>query len=253
MPDSLRKYKVKILSLEAAARVAGAAYLEDGRILAEQAVNGPLTHSETLMPMIEAVLSAAGRTPAELDCIALTCGPGSFTGLRIAAATAKGMALGLGIPLMPIPTLESLAANVPEWPGLTVTVMDARRSQVYGAVYDGGRCIFGPEALPPSVLLDYLKSQKRPCLFLGDAADLYEKFFAEGLGELYRKASPAQKDLRAGVTASLAERKLCSGAEPVPGSALKLLYLRKPQAEREREERLAAEAAKGQEGTAQEG
>ncbi len=232
---------MKILSLEAAARVAGAALLVDGRILAEQSVNGPLTHSETLMPMIEAVLNAGGLGPQELDCIALTCGPGSFTGLRIAAATAKGMALGLGIGLMPVPTLESLAANVSEWPYLTVTVMDARRSQVYAAVYEQGRCLFGPDAVAPQALADRLLAAGKPCLFLGDAADLYEPFFREKLGELYGKASPAQKDLRAGVTAALAEKKLLSGEKAIPGSSLKLMYLRKPQAEREREERLKKE------------
>ena len=81
-----------ILGIESAAKVAGAALYENGRIIAEQMVNGALTHSETLMPMIEAVFKAAGRRPEDLDYIALTSGPGSFTGLRIGAATAKGMA-----------------------------------------------------------------------------------------------------------------------------------------------------------------
>lgn len=234
---------MRILSIEAAARVAGAAYLENGRILAEETVNGPLTHSETLMPMVASVLEKAGKTPADIDCIALTNGPGSFTGLRIAAATAKGLALGRKIPLLPVCTLESLAYNVSEWPHLAVTVMDARRSQVYGAVYKNGECLFGPDAMPPQALADKLKELGEPCLFLGDAADLYRDFFSHELGDCYHIAQPAHKDLRAGVLAALAEKKLAEGAEPISGSALAIDYLRKPQAERERDERLAREHA----------
>lgn len=234
---------MNILAIEAAAKVAGAALLRDGRIAAEQSVNGPLTHSETLMPMIDAVLRAADVTPDALDLITLTAGPGSFTGLRIAAATAKGLALGHKIPVLPLSTLEALAWNAGEWDGLTVPIMDARRSQVYGAVYDKGTCLYGPDAMPPQELCDELIRLGRPCLFLGDAADLYENFFREKLGALYRKASPDKKDLRAASSAALAQKKLSEGVAPISGSDLKPDYLRKPQAEREREERLKKAAA----------
>ena len=232
---------MKILAIEASARVAGAVFLEKGRILAEQTVNGPLTHSETLMPMIARVMEQAGRKPENAELIAVTNGPGSFTGLRIGAATAKGLALGLGIPVLPVGTLEALAYNVEAFPGLRVPIMDARRGQVYGAVYGPQQCRREPEALPPEALAAWLLEQEEDCIFLGDAADLYEDFFRQRLGGRYHLAPACHKDLRAGVLAALAEKKIREGAVPIPGSALRLEYLRKPQAEREREERLAAQ------------
>lgn len=232
---------MRILAIEASARVAGTAFLEDGRILAEQMVNGPLTHSETLMPMVAQVIEQAGKKPEDIELITLTNGPGSFTGLRIGAATAKGMALGLNIPLLPVETLEALAYNVRTWPGLVVPIMDARRRQVYSAVYGQGCCLREPAAVSPEELLGWLQERTEKCIFLGDGADLYAAFFQEQLKKRYFLAPACHKDLRAGVLAALAEEKFRSGAEPIPGGALTLKYLRKPQAEREREERLAAE------------
>lgn len=235
-----------ILGIEAAAKVAGAALYENGRIIAEQTVNGALTHSETLMPMVAAVLEAAGRKPEELDYIALTNGPGSFTGLRIGAATAKGLALGLGIPLIPVCTLESLAYGGGAPNAVCVPIMDARRGQVYGAVYEDGRALLEPQAISPQELADQLLNLHRPCLFMGDAADLYREFFAAALQENYRIAPAHRKDLRAAAVAALAAEKLEKGqTQGIPGDALTIEYLRKPQAEREREARLAAEAAQG--------
>lgn len=231
---------MKILAIEASARVAGAAFLENGRILAEQMVNGPLTHSETLMPMVAGVIEQAGKAPEDVELIALTNGPGSFTGLRIGAATAKGLALGLNIKLLPVPTLEALAYNVQSWPGCIVPMMDARRGQVYAAIYERGECIREPEALPPETLLKELVKREEPCMFLGDGADLYAPYFQEHLGDRYFLAPACHKDLRAGVLAALAEEKIQRGVSPIPGAALRLDYLRKPQAEREREERMAA-------------
>jgi tRNA threonylcarbamoyladenosine biosynthesis protein TsaB len=236
---------MRILAIEASARVAGAAFLENGRILAEQTVNGPLTHSETLMPMVEGVIGQAGKRPEEIELITLTNGPGSFTGLRIGAATAKGLALGLNRKILPIPTLEALAFNVGVWPGLVVPMMDARRGQVYSAVYRKGQCIRQPEAVAPEKLLAELAEQSENCLFLGDGADGYEPVCRRILGERYFLAPACHKDLRAGVLAALAELKMQQGAQPIDGSALQLDYLRKPQAEREREERLASEARHG--------
>ena len=228
---------MKILAIEAAAKVAGCALLCDGRIVASQTVNGPLTHSETLMPMVSAVLSASETEIEAVDAIALTAGPGSFTGLRIAAATAKGLALGRHIPLIPIPTLESLSYNVNGWPYLTVTVMDARRSQLYCAVWKQGECLLPADARSPEALAEYLKPLGEKALFLGDAADLYRNFFAEALGENYLLAAPSQKDLSPASTASLAAERFARGEGMIPGSELRPDYLRKPQAEREREER----------------
>lgn len=232
-----------ILGIEAAAKVAGAAVYEDGRILAEQMVNGTLTHSETLMPMIDAVLKAAGKKPEELNYIALSHGPGSFTGLRIGAATAKGLALGLGIPLIPLSTLEVLAFTDTDETKCRVPVMDARRGQVYSAVYVGSHTVLEPQAISPQQLAEKLLPLELPCEFMGDAADLYREQFAALLGDRCQIAPAHRKDLRAGAATALAAEKLSKGeARVISGSELTIEYLRKPQAEREREERLSSEA-----------
>ena len=232
-----------ILGIESAAKVAGAALYENGRIIAEQMVNGALTHSETLMPMIEAVFKAAGRKPEDLDYIALTSGPGSFTGLRIGAATAKGMALGLRIPLIPVNTLESLAFAAGFHNMLCVPIMDARRGQVYGGVYENGQIVLEPQAISPADLAAELIKLDRPCLFMGDAADLYREQFAAALQENYHLAPAHLKDLRAASVAALAAEMLANGqTQGISGHELEIDYLRKPQAEREREAKLAAEA-----------
>lgn len=233
-----------ILGIEAAAKVAGAALYENGRIIAEQMVNGALTHSETLMPMIDAVLKAAGREPEQLDYIALTNGPGSFTGLRIGAATAKGLALGHQIPLIPICTLESLAYTNGMQEKLCVPIMDARRGQVYGAVYEQGKAIVEPQAISPQELAEKLLEFNQPCLFMGDAADLYREHFEAVLQENYNIAPAHLKDLRAASVAALAADKLEKGLTTgISGRELAIEYLRKPQAEREREARLKLEAS----------
>lgn len=238
-----------ILGIESAAKVAGAALYENGRILAEQMVNGALTHSQTLMPMVEAVIKAAGREPEDLNYIALTNGPGSFTGLRIGAATAKGMALGLRIPLIPVCTLESLAFAAGFHNMLCVPIMDARRGQVYGAVYDHGIAVLEPQAISPKELAEKLVKQDCPCLFMGDAADLYHEHFAAALQENYHLAPAHLKDLRAASVAALAAKMLESGqTRGIAGDELEIEYLRKPQAEREREAKLAAEALPQAEG-----
>lgn len=232
-----------ILGIEAAAKVAGAALYENGRILAEQMVNGALTHSETLMPMIDAVFQAAGRGPKELDYIALTNGPGSFTGLRIGAATAKGLALGQGVPLVPLSTLEVLAYTGDREKRCRVPIMDARRGQVYGAVYCEDQVLVEPQAIAPAELAEKLVQIGLSCVFMGDAADLYRELFAAALQEKYEIAPAHLKDLRAASVATLAADKLAKGlTRGISGSELTIEYLRKPQAEREREARLAAEA-----------
>ena len=124
-----------VLAIEASAQVASVAVQRDEMLLAEQMINGKLTHSETLMPMVQSVMCQAELEPAELDMLAVTVGPGSFTGLRIGAATVKGLALGLDIPVMPLPTLEVLAYGAVLSDGQIVPIMDARRGQVYAALY----------------------------------------------------------------------------------------------------------------------
>ena len=233
------------LGIESSAKVAGAAVWKDGQIVGEQMVNGTLTHSETLMPMIDRLLRSVGIQAEELTAIALSSGPGSFTGLRIGAATAKGLALGLGIPLVPVPTLEALAFNAAPTDCLIVPMMDARRSQVYAAVYayeEGRICEKeAPDALPPAQLASRLSVWARSVLLLGDGAQVYESTMRDGMDCPVYLAEAHLRHARAAAVAALGARRYMAG-KTVRGSELRLDYLRKPQAEREREERMKKQA-----------
>ncbi len=235
---------INILAIEAAAKTAGAAVLSKGEILAEQSTNGALTHSETLMPMVRRTVEASGLWKEDLHLIAVTVGPGSFTGLRIGAATAKGLAFALAVPIMPLCTLEVLAYGAAGFSGLLIPMMDARRSQVYAAIYrtEGGRlvCEREPEAAPAEALCDAVRGRTEDVLLLGDASLLYMDRFRDRLGAQRVRIAPAHiRQLRASSSAALALLKFSEGVSPVPSDQLKIAYLRKPQAEREREARLS--------------
>lgn len=137
--------------MEASGPVAGCALAEDGKIIGEYQVNYGKTHSQTLVPMLDELRRQTELDLHTVDAIALTAGPGSFTGLRIGAATAKGIALGLEKPVIAVSTLESLAFNLYGTDALICPIMDARRRQVYTAVYDGraGRVTRGAQAVSP--------------------------------------------------------------------------------------------------------
>ena len=168
-----------------------------------------------------------------------------------------------GIPLLPLPTLEVLAfgavgyvRNLPEFAGkkpILVTTMDARRHQVYAAAFDMDLTVLiAPEAMPPDELAKKLDKMERPCLFLGDASAIYQDVFQETLGSKAFLAPEEIRGLRAGTSCRLAEKKIREAEEKgsllpcVHGWEMRIEYLRKPQAEREREERLRRAAAEGE-------
>ena len=229
---------MKILAIEAAAKTAGAAVYSDGIIVAEENVMNGLTHSQTLMPMVEVVMQQAGMTGEEIDLLTFTKGPGSFTGLRIGAATVKGLSLGWHKPVLPLATLEVLAYNLIGRSELIVPVMDARRHQVYTAVYEtadeGLHLLFGPDVLPAADLIQYLTETGRPAVLVGDTLTVTQ----EAGGEAFATAPAHLNQLRPAAACALAESLLQQGAEFISGSEVEIDYLRKPQAEREREARL---------------
>lgn len=235
-----------VLAIEASAQVASVAVQRDEMLLAEQMINGKLTHSETLMPMVQSVMCQAELEPTDLDMLAVTVGPGSFTGLRIGAATVKGLALGLDIPVMPLPTLEVLAYGAVLSDVLIVPIMDARRGQVYTAMYrredDALRCVEEAAVLTVENLVQRLREQEGPCMVLGDGVPTYGERLRETLGKRVKVAPPHLRYLRAGAAAALALAHCREGISPVRGDDIALAYLRKPQAEREREARLQREA-----------
>ncbi|MBR1675073.1 MAG: tRNA (adenosine(37)-N6)-threonylcarbamoyltransferase complex dimerization subunit type 1 TsaB [Eubacterium sp.] len=126
---------MKILGIDSSGMTASVALVTDAGLVSEYTVNNKRTHSETLLPMIDEMLRLAGTEPEELTAIAIASGPGSFTGLRIGAATAKGLALALDIPIIPVPTLDGQAYNLAGDKRLVVSVMDARRNEVYAGAY----------------------------------------------------------------------------------------------------------------------
>ncbi len=230
---------MNILAIEASAKVAGAAVMENGQIIAEQNICSGLTHSQTLMPMVEQVMQACGMQKDAVDVIAFTNGPGSFTGLRIGAATAKGLALGWQRPVLPLSTLEVLAFNAVPFPGLIVPVMDARRHQVYAGVYravDGQlETVREPMAIAAAELSAWLAEQGETAMILGDVYTMSESACCV--------PAPAHlQQIRAGSACALAQQKLAAGVGPIPSDQVVVEYLRRPQAERERMEKEAGYA-----------
>ena len=126
---------MKILGIDSSGMVASVALVEDDVVIAEYTMNHKRTHSETLLPMIDEIVRTSEMKLDELDAIAIAAGPGSFTGLRIGAATAKGLALANDIPIVPVKTCEGLAFNMWGAEGLVCPIVDARRNQVYTGVY----------------------------------------------------------------------------------------------------------------------
>ncbi|MBQ2707759.1 MAG: tRNA (adenosine(37)-N6)-threonylcarbamoyltransferase complex dimerization subunit type 1 TsaB, partial [Clostridia bacterium] len=168
------------LALDSTANTAACAIAKDGRMLALYTVNGLLTHSETLLPMIENMLEKCALTLADIDRFAVCEGPGSFTGVRIGVSLIKGMAFGQGKPCVGVSTLAALAKNLDGLGGYVVPVMDARRSQVYTAIFKDGERLTEDMLIPLAELRETLgKMGIREIRLCGDGYDIAKKFFAE--------------------------------------------------------------------------
>ncbi len=235
---------MKILALDSSGMVASAAILENDTLVAEYTINHKKTHSQTLLPMIDTIAAMTGTELTSLDAIAVSAGPGSFTGLRIGSATAKGLGLALDKPLISVSTLEALAYNLYGVPGLICPVMDARRDQVYTAVYrfkdDRLETAVGPCAVPVDELLTILARYQEQVTFLGDGVPVYQKQIEEKktFPVFYAPAHLSRQ--RAGAVAALAKQYFLEGRTETADEH-KPDYLRLSQAERERAERERAE------------
>lgn len=224
-----------ILGIDSSGHTASVALYADGVVLSEYSCNIGLTHSQTLLPMVAEIFSRTGHTVDELDAIAVSAGPGSFTGLRIGAATAKGLALGYDIPLLEVSTLEGLAMNVRDMDAVYVhPIMDARRSQVYTATFLDGQLIGEEEAIGIEELVAKINQMPGKHFFLGDAVPVYRSCLEAQLSVPYRFAGPGNLLQRASSVAMLGAEQLTLG-KSVSGKDFHLSYIRKPQAERERE------------------
>ncbi len=224
-----------LLGLDTSTTVCSVAVGEEGKLLAEYLLNIQKTHSQRLMPLIISLLKDSDVQRTQLEGIAVAAGPGSFTGIRIGMATARGLAQGLGIPLIGVNTLEALAGIGASYPSLLCPLLDARREQVYTAVYRGGGSnleeVEPPQALSLVELARLLKSHGEKVLFLGDNLPAFRKVLEPALPEQYGEMPLAASLNRA---SSVLQRAFMTWHRdgPTPLYALKPFYLRLPEAQR---------------------
>lgn len=235
-----------ILAFETSAKAASVALLEDGKLLGESYQNTGLTHSQTLMVMAENLLSQCGKTAEDVTAAAVAAGPGSFTGVRIGVAAAKGFAWGREIPCYGVSTLEAMALSLGAYQGYVCPCMDARRSQVYNALFYVNQ---GPlervaqdRAISLAELGAELKSLKEPIFLVGDGSNLCYNTLLESVPNLV--LPPEHRMHQRAVGVALAARKMAEAGDPGDANALAPNYLRLSQAERERAERMKSEELK---------
>lgn len=232
---------MKILALDSSGLVASVALAEDDILIAEYTIQYKKTHSQTLLPMLEEIRDMVELELSTVDAIAVAAGPGSFTGLRIGSATAKGLAFAMEKPIIPVPTLEGLAYQMYGTDLLVCPIMDARRSQVYTGIYefvdekDGYdmRVIKEQCATAFDEIAEELNRLGRKVIFLGDGVPVFKERMAQVVLVPYTLAPAHRNRQSAACIAALgsvyyAQGRAVSGAEHVPE------YLRLSQAERER-------------------
>ena len=228
------------LAFETSAKAASVALTENGKLLGESYQNTGLTHSQTLMVMAEDMLKQCGKTMSDVTAVAVAEGPGSFTGVRIGVAAAKGLAWGGQIPCYGISTLEAMAVSLGVYEGHICACMDARRNQVYNALFlvDNGKVerVSEDRAIALADLKEELEHIDGPIFLVGDGSALTYKTLS---GEVDNLILPPEHRMhqRAVGVAILAERKQAAG-ETGDGNGLTPNYLRLSQAERERAEKM---------------
>ena len=235
---------MRILALDSSGLVASVAVVEkieeEEQVIAEYTVNYKKTHSQTLLPMLDTVSDMIELDLKTIDAIAVAGGPGSFTGLRIGVSAVKALAHAAGKPCVAVDALEALAANVTAFDGVVCPILDARAQQVYGAIFKNGERVLEDTVEKLAVFLDRVEATGEDALFLGDGAPGFENAIRERLGEKAHFVSAQHMGLRAGSACALAAKRLEAGEEPLSYLTLLPLYLRAPQAERERAAREAA-------------
>ena len=231
---------MKILSLETSAKSASAAVTENGTVLASSYQCSGLTHSRTLMPMVEDMLRNAELRLSDMDAVAVAAGPGSFTGLRIGVAAAKGLAWGGKLPCYGVSTLEAMALSLGVWQGYVCPVMDARRSQVYNALFyvNQGKLerITPDRAISLAELGEEIKNKPELVFLVGDGSNLCYNTLLETVPNLV--LPPEHRMHQRAVGVALAAQQKIDAGESGDGAALTPNYLRLSQAERERQEKM---------------
>jgi tRNA threonylcarbamoyladenosine biosynthesis protein TsaB len=232
-----------ILAFETSAKSCSAAIHDGQKLLAESYQNSGLTHSQTLMVMAEDLLKVCGKSAADVTHLAAAAGPGSFTGIRIGVSAAKGFAWGAEKPVYGVSTLESMALGLGVWSGYVCCCMDARRNQVYNAIFlaENGELkrVSEDRAIALSDLKNELAHLDGPIYLVGDGAALAHKNLSSELEDLILPPEHRQHQRAGGV--ALAALAAMERGENADGAALQPNYLRLSQAERERMEKLQAQ------------
>ena len=235
---------MKLLVLDSSGLVASVALIEDDRLIAEYTTGNKLTHSQTLLPMLNEVIKRTSFEMEDIDAIAVAGGPGSFTGLRIGSATAKGLGLALDKPIIHVPTVDGLAYNLWGHQNLVCPLMDARRNQTYTGLYeftaDGMNILVESCAVGIEEILEKINEYGRPVVFLGDGVPVFRAIIEEKCHVPHSYAPAHLIRQRAGAVGVLGmeyykQGRYQSAAEHRPD------YLRLSQAERERLEKEKAE------------
>lgn len=227
---------MKILAIETSAKSVSAAVVENGVPLASAYQNMGLTHSRTQMPLVDGMLSAAGLRVQNMDLLAAANGPGSFTGLRIGVSALKGLAWALEKPCCGVSTLAAMARNLAHMEGLIVCAMDARRNQVYNALFlahDGVLTRQCPDrAIGLAELAEEIKNRPEPKFVVGDGAGLCYNYLLEQ--DVPCRMAPPQLLMQNAVGVALAAEEMAAAGQVTTARDLVPVYLRLSQAERER-------------------
>ena len=224
------------LAFETSAKAGSVALFDGRKLLGESYQNTGLTHSQTIMAMAQDLIAACGYTPQDVQAVAVAAGPGSFTGVRIGVAAAKGFAWGAEIPCYGVSTLEAMALSLGAYDGYVLPVMDARRSQVYNALFlaEGGKLtrLREDRAIALSDLAEDIKNLEKSIFLVGDGSNLCYNILLEKVPNLVLPPEHRMHQRACGVGLAAAEQM----AQGIPGNGAELApnYLRLSQAERER-------------------
>ena len=225
-----------ILAFETSAKAGSVALMDEYKLLGESYQNTGLTHSQTLLVMAQQLLDGCGLKPEDVEAVAVAAGPGSFTGVRIGVAAAKGFAWGGQLPCYGVSTLEAMALGLGIWDGYVLPVMDARRSQVYNAIFRAEKGnltrVTEDRAIALSDLAEEIKNFQKPIFLVGDGAEICYNTLNEQVPGLVLPPEHHRHQRAAGV--ALAAKQMMDRGEPGDGASLAPNYLRLSQAERER-------------------
>ena len=235
---------MNILMIDTSGPACGVAVMKDGSIVCELQLTSGKTHSQRVMPMVDQALNMCEMQIGDIDLFGAVVGPGSFTGVRIGVSSVKALAHAAGKPCIGVDALEALAANVSGFDGVVCPILDARAQQVYGAMFECGMPpvrLMEDEAEKLTAFLDRVEATDREALFLGDGVAPLKNAIMERLGEKAHFAPAQHLGLRAASACALAAEYAKDENNLKDCMTLLPLYLRAPQAERERAARLAAQ------------